>query len=144
MMPISGVFTKAFWRVTGILHGLIMMRSTVIPSCCPSPTLTLKHPQKVKKKTSSPNVKFSHSIEEFCQIGTQHCYRVWMFGWTQKHKIRYQMAKLFIKERVSFSLKSKFRQDLMNLLIFNLIWHISMWAWTLCVEIAGLSSLFMH
>jgi hypothetical protein len=29
----------------------------------------------------------------------------------------------------------------MNLLIFNLIWHISVWVWTLRVEIAGLSSI---
>ncbi len=53
-------------------------------------------------------------------------------------------GKTIYKRSVSFSLKSKFRQDLMNLLIFNLIWHISVWVWTLCVEITGLSSLFMH
>jgi hypothetical protein len=32
----------------------------------------------------------------------------------------------------------------MNLFIFKLIWDINVWIWTLCVEIVGLSSLFMH
>ncbi len=113
------------------------------PSCCPSPTPTLEHPQKVKKNhfPQCEIFTFNWGVLSDWEATLLQGLDVWLNPEAQNLGSN---GKTIYKRSVSFSLKSKFRQDLMNLLIFNLIWHISVWVWTLCVEIAGLSSLFMH